>query len=165
MDGTVVTAAPSKRRKTETNYKLCIICQSSKSSEPKLVEPKLESLENLLAIVTGRHKFGDASVSEFVFRIKASSPADIRKNGGMYHRSCFKDFGNKSKLEHAKARCEKAMLNESISLAQCWAGKPSLGSPKSTNLDEVRALRSKAEPFDKDYYMSKRWREETFSCF
>ena len=69
MDG-AVSIAPHKRRKVETDYTLCFICQTKSLKEDLVDNPKAESIELVLRICRERDLYGDASVAEFVNRAR-----------------------------------------------------------------------------------------------
>ena len=143
--------APAKERKTETDYKLCIICEQKKTTEDLVANPRLDSIENVLSLSRERLEYGDTDVTGFVQRTINETAAIITECNGSYHRSCYKEFANKSKLERVINRYEKAVHNKNPSLSQYKVGRPSLGPISSpvNESDNSRTLRSSAGKFDK----------------
>lgn len=119
-----IAIAPNKKRKTETEYQYCIICQLPLTNEQLVANPKLESLEIILSLTRERHSYGDTSVADFFHRMKNCTSQIIQNDNGTYHRSCYKDLSNKSKRDRAKDRFEKAVKQRKASLSQSKAGRP-----------------------------------------
>ena len=88
-----------KKRNTETDYKLCIICQQKKTTKDLVANPRLDSIENVLSLSRERPDYGDTDVTGFVQRTINETAAIITESNGSYHRSCYKEFANRSKLE------------------------------------------------------------------
>ena len=114
MDDLLTSIVPDKKRTTEVDYQYCIICQEN-NSESTVVNPKLESIEKLLYLTKERRRFGDTLVNDFAIRKESCTAQYILDQKGSYHRSCFKEFANKSKYERAKARHEKALTAKDVS--------------------------------------------------
>ena len=60
---------PWKKRKTENEYSLCLICQEQ-STVKVIKNPNNESLKKLLSLSRERAEYGDTKVFEFVERNK-----------------------------------------------------------------------------------------------
>ena len=54
-----VAIDPNKRRKTETGYQLCIICQVRTHDEPFVENPQVQSRETVLNLSRQIHSYAD----------------------------------------------------------------------------------------------------------
>ena len=74
----------------------------------------------------------------------------MQKNGS-YHRSCYKEFSKRSKLDRVIDRFQKAVQHKKSSLSQNKIGRPSLGtiSTPVNKSDTPKTLRSSSGIFDK----------------
>ena len=111
MDDAIVIA-PAKKRKTETDYQKCVICQKKLATEALVAIPKHNSIVNLLNLSRERHKYGDTALAEFVQRTVNETALIIREKNGSYHRSCYKEFPNRSKLDRVINRFQKAVQHK-----------------------------------------------------
>lgn len=147
-DATFVT--PWKKRKTDVNYNLCIICQSSNKRKKCVQAPQREKMERLLEICKQRDAFGDSVVKEFVERMKDVDMQLLIDNKAIYHKECYAEFANKGKLERAKIRYNDAKQSNNPSVMKRKAGRPSLcATDDKEEEEEVRSTRSKVTPYDK----------------
>ena len=75
----------------------------------------------------------------------------ICEENGCYHRSCYKEFSNRSKLDRVINRFQKAVQHKKPSLSQNETGRPSLGTISSpvNEVNTPRTLRSSSRIFDK----------------
>ena len=94
---------PWKKRKTENDYNLCLICQEV-SNEKVVKQPNIESFQKLPLITRDRAKFGDITVYEFFERSKILSSDDLVKSKACYHKKCYSEFTImlKNGIEHFK---------------------------------------------------------------
>ena len=124
---------------------------TKKTTEDSVANPRLDSIENVLSLSRERLEYGDTDVTGFVQRTINETAAIITECNGSYHRSCYKEFANRSKLERVINRYEKAVHNKNPSLSQNKVGRPSLGPISSpiNESDNSRTLRSSAGKFDK----------------
>ena len=67
----------AKKRKTESEVDLCIICLTKKPEENVIKEPKSGSIKNFLSILREKHKYGGPAVAELVSRRKECTRAHI----------------------------------------------------------------------------------------
>ena len=74
---------PSKKRKIETDYTLCIICQKA-SSKPIIKSPSTETLSKVINYSKERTDAGDSSTTEFTRRIENATPNQILAEGGNF---------------------------------------------------------------------------------
>ena len=80
-----------KKRKTENEYSLCLICQEQ-STVKVIKNPNNESLKKLLSLSRERAEYGDTKVFEFVERNKNLCPDDLLNNKACYHKKCYSEF-------------------------------------------------------------------------
>ena len=111
MDDAIVIA-PAKKRKTETDYQKCVICQKKLAAEALVAIPKHNSIADVLNLSRERHKYGDAALAEFVQRTVNETASIICEKNGSYHRSCYKEFSNRSKLDRVIDRFQKAVQHK-----------------------------------------------------
>ena len=100
---------PAKKRKTETDYQKCVICQKKLAAEALVAIPKHNSIADVLNLSRERHKYGDAALAEFVQRTVNETASIICEKNGSYHQSCYKEFSNRSKLDRVIDRFQKAV--------------------------------------------------------
>ena len=84
---------PWKKRKTENEYSLCLICQEQ-STVKVIKNPNNESLKKLLSLSRERAEYGDTKVFEFVERNKNLCHDDLLNNKACYHKKCYSEFTN-----------------------------------------------------------------------
>ena len=72
-----IAIAPSKKRKTEIDYRYSIICQQHLANEKTVTTPKPESIETILNLTREWYQYGDTSLTEFVMRTKECTFQDI----------------------------------------------------------------------------------------
>ena len=80
-----IVIAPAKKRKTETDYQNCIICQKKLATD--VATPKLDSIKNVFNLSRERHKYGDTAVVKFLQRTVNETASFICGKNGFYHRS------------------------------------------------------------------------------
>ena len=121
---------PWKKRKTENEYSLCLICQ--KQSTVKVIKnPNNESLKNLLSLSLERAEYGDTKVFEFVERNKKLCADDLLNSKACYHKKCYSEFTSIEKRNFKRK-----------------AGRPSSNTLEIEN--EVRQLRPQSIQYNKD---------------
>ena len=74
--------------------------------------PKHNSIANVFNLSRERHKYGDAAAAEFVQRTMNETTSIICEKDGSYHRSCYKEFSNRSKLNRVIDRFQKAVQHK-----------------------------------------------------
>ena len=143
--------APAKKRKTETDYQKCVICQKKLATEVLVAILKYYSIINVLNLSRERHKYRDTVLAEFVQRTVNETVSIISEKKGSYHRNCCKEFSNRSKLERVIDRFQKAVQHKKPLLSQNKTGRPSLGTISSpvNESDTLRTLRSSSGIFNK----------------
>ena len=104
MGQAVAVAASNKRRKTETDYHLGIICHVRTQDEPLVENSQVQSIEIVLNLGRQRHSYADITVNDFVERTQDITTWAIHALGGSYYRSCYKKYSNKDKLACATRR-------------------------------------------------------------
>ena len=108
----------TKKRKTESEVDLCIICVNKKPKENVIKELKLSSIKNLLSISRERYSYGGPAVAEFVSRTTEGIETDIINKKEKYHKSCYRNFTTKVKKERAKDRYEDSSKLSDVSFVQ-----------------------------------------------
>ena len=68
MGQAVAVVAPNKRRKTETDHQLGIICQVRTHDEPLVENSQVQSIEIVLNLGRQRHSYAGITVNDFVER-------------------------------------------------------------------------------------------------
>ena len=109
----------------------------------------IESYENLLKRTRERAKYKDSKVVDFVERTITLSAIDMLNNNSRYHKSCYSDFANSSKLKRAQKRYNESFAKENPSLVKAKVGRPSTTPVGKTVTEETLTTRSKSEPYDK----------------
>ena len=105
-----IATAPSKKRKTEIDYRYCITCQQHLGNEKTLATPLPESTETILKRTREWHQNGDMSETELVMRTKEGTFQDICDVNATYNRTYYKNFSNKTKINCGKERYEKSLI-------------------------------------------------------
>ena len=122
MADAIVIAPPKKKRKTETDYQNCAICQKKLATEALVATPKLNSIANVPILSRERHKYGDPAVAEFVQCTLNKTASVIYKKYESYHQSYYKQFSSRSKLDQVIDRFQKAEPHKKPSLSQIKIG-------------------------------------------
>ena len=99
---------PWKKRKTENECSLCLICQEQ-SAVKVIKNPNNKSLKTLLSLSGERAEYGDAKVFEFVERNKNLCDDDLLNNKACYHKKCYNEFSNIKKRNRAIQRYTDAL--------------------------------------------------------
>ena len=99
---------PWKKRKTENEYSLCLICQEQ-SAVKVIKNPNNESLKTLLSLSSERAEYGDTKVYEFVERNKSLCDDDSLHNKACYHKKSYSEFTNIEKRNRAIQRYTDAL--------------------------------------------------------
>ena len=134
---------PWKKRKTENEYSLCLICQEQ-STVKVIKNPNNESLKKLLSLSRERAEYGDTKVFEFVERNKNLCADDLLNNKACYHKKCYSDFTNIEKRNRAIQRYTDALEQGQATIVKRNASN----TLKIEN--EVRQLRSRSIQYNKD---------------
>ena len=140
-----------KKRKTETDYQKYVVCQKKLATEALVATPKLNITANVLNLSRERHKYEDTAAVEFVQRTENETAPIICEKNGFYHRSWYKEFSDRSKLDRVIDRFQKAAQHKKPSFSQNKIGRPSLGTISSpvNESDTSRTFRSFSIIFDK----------------
>ena len=140
---------PSKKRKIETDYTLCIICQ--KVSTKPIIKRRSTETSKVIYYIKEKSDAGGDSSTEFTKRIANATPNQILEEGGLYHRNCYADFGNVEKKSRALARDKHAKEQKSPTIAKRTPGRPSAATPKNNTTEDTEiTLRSKATIYNQD---------------
>ena len=100
----------------------CIICEGVCW---KLVDkPTESSYETLLEGTRERHRQRDQAVASFVERTVDVSPATLIENHATYHRVCYSNYTDKSKIDRAKKQYHEAVETGDTSAIKQKTGRP-----------------------------------------
>ena len=124
---------------------LCLLCENELGKEPFVENPTEEAINNLLFRARERHKFRDNAVENFVSQTADKTAVDLINLKVRYHRKCYSDYANISKLERAKKRYNDAVEAGDPKIKP-KKGRPSL---EKTSVKEMLKTRSKSEPYIK----------------
>ena len=133
---------PWKKRKTENEYSLCLICQEQ-STVKVIKNPNNESLKKLLSLSREWAQYGDTKVFEFVERSKNLCADDLLNNKARYHKKCYSEFPNIEKRKRAIQRYTDALERDQATIVKRKASN----TLKIEN--EVRQLRSRSIQYNK----------------
>ena len=138
---------PWKKRKTENEYSLCLICQEQ-STVKVIKNPNNESLKKFLSLSREQAEYGDTKIFEFVEKIKNLCADGLLNNKVCYPRKCYSEFTNIEKRNRAIQRYTDALEQGQVTIAKREAGRPSSNTFEIEN--EVRQLRSQSIQYNKD---------------
>ena len=134
---------PWKKRKTENEYSLCLICQEQ-STVKVIKNPNNESLIKLLSLSRERAEYGDTKVFGFVESNKSQCAEDLLNNKACYHKKCYSKSPNIEKRNRAIQSYTDASEQ----------GQATIVKRKASNTleieNEVRQLRSQSIQYNKD---------------
>ena len=92
MEGGVLIT-PHKRKKNETNFSLCVICQEN-TKESTRKDVKDNSIEKVIQSARDRYKYGDkkAKYKFCIENMKEQSVSELKQSCVMWHPNCYKWF-------------------------------------------------------------------------
>ena len=137
---------PWKKRKTEKEYSLWLICQE-KSTVKVIKIPNNESLKKLLSLSREQAEYGDTKVFEFVERNENLCAEDLLNNKACYHKKCYSEFTNIEKRNRTIQRYTDALEQGQVTIVKRKAGRPSSNTLAIEN--EVRQLQSQSIQYNK----------------
>ena len=142
---------PLKRKKTNLDFRLCIICQKDEPSFEITKTVAVNSLETLILRCNKRAQCKDSKVFEFIDRIKEVTIIDILNNNGFYHRKCYKTYSNLNEVKRAEQRFKDLQgQSSSVPVLKRKVGRPSLNMTSPDTIAEQPMLRrSQSEPYNK----------------
>ena len=107
-------AESSTNKKSKTvDFELCFLCQlSSKQTDYKnyVFHPSVSSVEKLITTAELRCWYGETEYSALSDRISGATAKELIQNGVSYHKACYKDLTNKTKIERARRNKQQAKL-------------------------------------------------------
>ena len=124
---------------------ICLLCENELGKGSFVENPTEEAINNLLFRARERHKFRDNAVENFVSQTADKTAVDLINLKVRYHRKCYSDYANISKLERAKKRYNDAVEAGDPKIKP-KKGRPSL---EKTSVKEMLKTRSKSEPYIK----------------
>ena len=137
VDGNMETAPPAKSRRRDTNYKLCIICQSGIDKD-LIVAPS--SHKKVLDVIRERARYGDGNFPEISRRLANVTHEELKLKSATWHRKCYQDTVHAGMCRRAKERYEKKLLDMNTPESSSWTQSPSGSS----------FTRSQSVPYNKD---------------
>ena len=118
----------------------CIICEEVGG---KLVnKPTESSFETLLERTRQRHRYRDQAGANFAECTVDVSPATLIENHATYHRVCYSNYPNKSKIDRERKRYHEAAETGDTSVVKRKGGRPSLNN--SNALEECEGLTTRS---------------------
>ena len=126
----------------------CIICLETDLKKISVASPTLDSFLKLLERSRQQAQYMDNSVMDFVEHTRDLNPNDLLAKNASYHKSCYADIGNTTKIEHAKKWYCDSIESSQPSVVKRKAGRPS-SSTIQVEKDEPLTTRSKVEVFDR----------------
>ena len=126
----------------------CIICEEVGGN---LVDkPTGSSFKTLFERTRQRHKYRDQAVVKSSERTVDVSPATLIENHATYHRVCYSNYTNKSKIDRARKQYHEAVETGDTSVVKRKAGRPSLNNSNALEECEGSTTRSRRVPYMKD---------------
>lgn len=131
------------------NWRLCILCQRGDKKEgPLVLKPRLGSYVTCLNAVRERATCNDGQYVEIERRLKDVTRDTLSEQGAIWHRSCYQEATNRSRIERARERNEQAVSAAS-------ATKKRGRKRKSEEIEQpserpAKFTRSKTAPLEKD---------------
>ena len=93
----------------ETDYTLCIICQTDEVAE---FVTKPTAYDKLLNCIKERASYGDKQYSEVARRLGRVGSVKLKAVGATLHQKCHKDAGHADKCQRAKIRYEQQISSK-----------------------------------------------------
>ena len=101
----------------ETDYILCIICQTDEVEE---LVTKPTAYDKLLNCIKERAWYGDKQYPEVVRHLGCVGSVDLKAVGATLHPKCHKDAVHADKCQRAKKRYEQQISSKQISSANIF---------------------------------------------
>ena len=99
---------------------------------------------------------------DFVEHTRDLNPEDLLAKNNSYHKSCYADIANTTKIERAKKRYRYSIEGGQPSVVKRKAGRPS-SSTTQVEKDEPLTTRSKVEVQQKTMYYLSNHRSQKFN--
>ncbi|KXJ12359.1 hypothetical protein AC249_AIPGENE6720 [Exaiptasia diaphana] len=124
-------AKKAKLEEINTDFSLCILCQSNSNSEQLVENPK--SYEKVLKFVEERASYNDANYPDIWKRLKDSSAETLKSKTASWHRTCYQNTVHTVLCKRAREKYLKRT------------------SDSTTSSEDLEAsfTRSKTRPFDR----------------
>ena len=132
MDNDVPTKTRDKQL-TDSDFGKCIICQKDK--EENVSTPRRESFVKLISAIDERTKYRDSSYRDLTRRFNGINVENLIVSNAVYHKQCYKEITNVTKIKRLEARFEKQVAGESR-------------IEKQTGKNSSRKLRDSTSHFD-----------------
>ena len=85
---------------------------------------------------------------DFIERSRDLNPENLLANNAPYHKSCYADISDTTKIERAKKRYRDSIASGKPSVVKQKAGRPSSSTTQAEE-DEILTTRSKVKVFDR----------------
>ena len=132
MDNDVPTKTRVKQL-TDSDVGECIICQKDK--EENVSTPRRESFVKLISAIDERTKYRDSSYRDLTRRFNGINVENLIVSNTVYHKQCYNEVTNVTKIKRLEARFEKQVADESR-------------IEKQTGKNSSRKLRDSTSHFD-----------------
>ena len=135
---------PWKKRKTENEYSLCLICQEQSTVKVTKTQTMNHS-KSYCHYLVNEQSMEIQKYSNLCFRNCAD---DLLNNKACFHKKCYSEFTNIEKRNRAIQRYTDALEQGQAIIVKRKAGRPSSNTLEIEN--EVRQLRSQSIQYNKD---------------
>ena len=143
MAETDMDEPPEKRARVQTNFKLCIKCQTNIEDHIRQ-QPKDTSYEKFIAVVQLRATFGEQEFISIRDRLGNITVQQLKDDEAVWHSKCYSDATNQTNVKRAQIRHEKAIKSQDASLLKRRKGRPSLQHDPCQTHDEPHSSSSVA---------------------
>ena len=112
----------AKSRRHDTDYKLCIICQSE-SDQSLIAAPS--SHEKILDVIRERTRYGCGNFSEISRRLGDITHETLKLNSATWHRQCYQDTVHAGMCKLVNWHYGKKLSQMSTPVSYSWNQSPS----------------------------------------
>ena len=142
-----------KRSKRETDFKLCIKCQTS-NKDLLRSNPSESSYDNFLKCINERASYGEHEFILLSDSLSNFTACQLREHNAVWHKKCYADTTNKCHIQRSRDRHEKAIsLCDFSQLAKRRGRHPEIISAHSNTDDTYstnKVTRSKTQKYIKE---------------
>jgi len=139
---------PTKRPRTNTNYKLCIKCQKH-SSDLLRQHPKYSSYEKFLHSVRRRADLGELEFLGIHNRLGDITAEQLKDQHAKWHAPCYAETTNVTDIGRSSRRYETALATQDSTQLKRKRGRPRSCSSTQSSSAPVRCTRSQIRKFNK----------------
>ena len=156
---------PVNKIKHETDYKLCIKCQSY-TNLPFVKQPEDDSYSKFLLAVHERAQYADTIYPQISRRLIDITAVVLKEKGAKWHIKCYSNATNRTDINRAKARYEQLCNSEKDAKLQRKSDQshPVAGG---SSVKTMQITRSKVIPFKKELclFFARRYQGLIFTAF